>query len=214
MVCENLGEGEKIKLGERRTLLVKNSLVKVKKGAVLFESRKAKAKVNDKRTHYNHETKAAARMVTELLVLDKGSGEAVALELTLNMEEENLTMKCFGEDRGELLLKIFVEPFLVHLQGGDEGVLGEVRSGEESWRAASNGRNNDSWRISGNSNANGNGRNENSWRLSANANANANFRQNDSWRFSGNAGETRPRRREEGGEGKVMEHWLRLVSRS
>ena len=40
-MCEN-SEGEKINLGDKTTLLVKNSLTKVKKGAVLFESRKVK----------------------------------------------------------------------------------------------------------------------------------------------------------------------------
>ena len=63
--CEDLDD-EKVILSERRTVLAKNSLTKVKKGAVLFESRKVKAKLNDKRSHYNHDTKAVAKMVAEL----------------------------------------------------------------------------------------------------------------------------------------------------
>ena len=197
VICEN-SEGEKLNLSEKRTLLAKNSLTKVKKGAVLFESRKVKAKLNDKRSHYNHDTKVVARMVTELLVLDKGSGEAVAVALTLNMEEKSLTLNCFGEDRGALLLKIFLEPFLAQLEGGE--VRGEGRSGEESWRVPANGRNNDTWRPSANANADG--------RHHTNVNTNANGRSNDSWRVSGKEGESR--RRPEGlsnggGEGKVME---------
>ena len=62
--CENL-DHEKVIIGERRTVLAKNALTKVKKGAVLFESRKVKAKLNDKRSHYNHDTKAVARMVAD-----------------------------------------------------------------------------------------------------------------------------------------------------
>ena len=142
--CEDLDD-EKVILSERRTVLAKNSLTKVKKGAVLFESRKVKAKLNDKRSHYNHDTKAVARMVAEL-ILDKGSGEAVAAAITLNMEEKSISLNCFGEDRGALLLKIFLEPFLVHMEG-EEG-RGEPRSGnlEENWRVGASGRNSDSWR--------------------------------------------------------------------
>ena len=147
VMCEN-SEGEKTNLGDKTTLLVKNSLTKVKKGAVLFESRKVKAKLNDKRVHYNHDTKAVARMVTELLILDKGSGEAVAVVLTLNMEEKSLTLSCFGEDRGALLLKIFLAPFLVQLEEDEVSIEG--RPGEERWRVAANGRKNDSWRRPGN----------------------------------------------------------------
>ena len=77
VICEN-SEGEKLNLSEKRTLLAKNSLTKVKKGAVLFESRKVKAKLNDKRSHYNHDTKAVARMVTELLVQQRDSPKADA----------------------------------------------------------------------------------------------------------------------------------------
>ena len=143
--CENLDD-EKVILGERRTVLAKNSLTKVKKGAVLFESKKVKAKLNDKRSHYNHDTKAVARMEAEVLVLDKGSGAAVAAAITLDMEEKSMTLNCFGEDRGALLMKIFLEPFLVQLEG--EEARGEPRSGnlEENWRVAAGGRNSDSWR--------------------------------------------------------------------
>ena len=139
--CENLDD-EKVILGERRTVLAKNSLTKVKKGAVLFESKKVKAKLNDKRSHYNHDTKAVARMVAE-----KGSGEAVAAAITLDMEEKSMTLNCFGEDGGALLMEIFLEPFLVQLEG--EEARGEPRSGnlEENWRVAAGGRNSDSWRL-------------------------------------------------------------------
>merc|ERR1711971_635557 len=148
--CEDLDD-EKVILSERRTVLAKNSLTKGKKGAVLFESRKVKAKLNDKRSHYNHDTKAVTSMVVELLVLDKGSGEAVAAAITLNVEEKSISLNCFGEDRGALLLDIFLEPFLVHMEG-EEG-RGEPRSGnlEENWRVGASGQNSDSlrWRSGG-----------------------------------------------------------------
>ena len=144
-MCEK-PDDKKIHLGERRTVLVKNSLTKVKKGAVLFESRKVKAKLNDKRSHYNHDTKAVARMVTELLVLDKGHGEAVAVVLTLDMEEKSLNLNCFGEEGGALLVKIFLEPFLVQLEGEEGRDEARLGNPEENWRAAANGRTTDNWR--------------------------------------------------------------------
>ena len=144
-------ENEIVNLSERRTILVKNSFSKVKKGAVLFESRNVKAKLNDKKSNYNHETKVLARMVAEVLVLDKTSGDAVAAEVTLNLEEKSLSLNCFGEDREAFLSRSFLEPFLLHLEREDE--RGEVRQGgkiEENWRETrpnlANGRGNDNWR--------------------------------------------------------------------
>ena len=144
-------ENEIVNLSERRTILVKNSFSKVKKGAVLFESRNVKAKLNDKKSNYNHETKVLARMVAEVLVLDKTSGDAVAAVVTLNLEEKSLSLNCFGEDREAFLSSSFLEPFLLHLEREDE--RGEVRQGgkiEENWRETrpnlANGRGNDNWR--------------------------------------------------------------------
>ena len=140
-------DNDQINLNEKNTVLVKNSLTKVKKGAVLFENKKVKAKLNDKRCQYNQVTREVASMVAEVVVLDKGSGEAIAADIVLDMEETILSVNTFGEKKESLLTEIFLEPFLTQLDRDDEG--GRSRP-EESWRSGgstfSNIGDNSSWR--------------------------------------------------------------------
>ena len=145
-------DNDKINLNEKNTVLVKNSLTKVKKGAVLFENKKVKAKLNDKRCHYNQVTREVASMVAEVVVLDKGSGEAIAADIVLNMEETILSVNTFGEKKESLLTEIFLGPYLKHLDNNDEGGRSRPRMDqpEESWRSGgstfSNIGDNSSWR--------------------------------------------------------------------
>ena len=129
-------DNDKINLNEKNTVLVKNSLTKVKKGAVLFESKNVKAKLNDKWCHYNQLTREVASMVAEVVVLDKGSGEAIAADIVLNMEETILTVNTFGEKKEALLTEIFLGPYLKQLDN-DEGGRGQPRidQPEENWRS-------------------------------------------------------------------------------
>ena len=144
-------DNDKINLNEKNTVLVKSSLTKVKKGAVLFENKKVKVKLNDKRCHYNQVTREVASMVAEVVVLDKGSGEAIPADIVLNMEKTILTVNTFGEKKESLLTEIFLGPYLKHLDN-DEGGRSRPRMDqpEESWRSGgstfSNTGDNSSWR--------------------------------------------------------------------
>merc|ERR1712013_297990 len=130
-------DNDKINLKEKKNVLVKNSLTKVKKGAVLFESKKVKVKLNDKRCHYNQVTREVASMLAEVVVLDKGSGEAIAADIVLDMEETILSVNTFGEKKESLLTEIFLLPYLKHLDISDEGGRSRPRMDqpEESWRS-------------------------------------------------------------------------------
>ena len=159
-------DNDKINLNEKNTVLVKNSLTKVKKGAVLFENKKVKAKLNDKRCHYNQVTREVASMVAEVVVLDKGSGEAIAADIVLDMEETILSVNTFGEKKESLLTEIFLGPFLTQLDRDDEGGRSRPRidQPEENWRSGgstfSNIGDNSSWR----SRASDKGDTSTSWR--------------------------------------------------
>ena len=163
-------DNDKINLNEKNTVLVKNSLTKVKKGAVLFENKKVKAKLNDKRCHYNQVTREVASMVAEVVVLDKGSGEAIAADIVLDMEETILSVNTFGEKKESLLTEIFLWPYLKHLDS-DEGGRSRPRMDqpEENWRSGgstfSNIGDNSSWR----SRNSDNGDRSTSWRREDNS---------------------------------------------
>ena len=127
----------KINLNEKNTVLVKNSLTKVKKGAVLFENKKVKVKLNDKRCHYNQVTREVASMVAEVVVLDKGSGEAIPADIVLDMEETILSVNTFGDKKESILTEIFLGPYLKHLDNDDEEGRSRPRidQPEENWRS-------------------------------------------------------------------------------
>ena len=116
---------ETIKLTRRSCELVKESLTKVKKGAVLYESVMSKVKLNDKSNHYSRETREVAAIQTDLVMVAKVTQEVVTLSLRLDLEQGHLLVRCREERAHQVVTKHFLGPWLEQQ---------ERREGGDCWR--------------------------------------------------------------------------------